>query len=440
MNSRRSFLKQAIWFTGAIPFLEMTNPLFAKEFQKRAEKNLLLPPDAMSSDEDFWGWIKEQFTVSSQLLYLNNGGVSPQPKCVQDAHIKYYQMANEGPSYYMWRILDQGREALRAKLADLAGCSPEEIAINRNSTEALNTTIFGLNLKAGDEVVGTLQDYPNMINAWKQRQKREGIKYIQINLELPNDDDVAITKQYTNAFTDKTKVVHITHMINWNGNLMPAQLIADEAKKKAPKGQEIDVILDAAHSFGLFDFKVPDTNCDYMGTSLHKFLCAPFGSGMYYIRKEKIKDVWPLLASSVADDDIRKFETIGTRSFASEMAIGAAVDFHNVIGSKRKEERIRFLKNYWTEKVVKNPKVKIHTSTNPKHSCAIALFSIEGWKPEEIEQKLLDKYKIHCITINWENVHGVRVTPNVYTTPKDLDRLVKAVEEIAVSAPTEAKK
>lgn len=437
MSSRRNFLKQAICFTGAFPFLEMTNPAFASEFLKRSEKNLLLPPDAASSDEDFWGWIKEQYTVSSQLLYLNNGGVSPQPKCVQDAHIKYYQFANEGPSYYMWRILDQGREALRAKLADLAGCSPEEIAINRNATEGLNTTIFGLNLKAGDEVVGTLQDYPNMINAWKQRQKRDGIKYIQINLELPNDDDAAITKQFTGAFTDKTKVVHITHMINWNGNLLPGKMIADEAKKKG-----IDVILDTAHSFGLFDFKLPDTNCDYSGTSLHKFLCAPFGSGMLYIKKDKIKNVWPLLSApeTQKEDDIRKFENLGTRSFASEMAIGAAVDFHNVIGSKRKEERIRFLKNYWTEKVTKNSKVKVHTSTNPKHSCAIALMSIEGWKPEEIEQKLLDKYKIHVITINWENVHGVRVTPNVYTSPKDLDRLVKAVEEIAASAPAEAKK
>ena len=436
MSTRRNFLKQTLCFTGSIPFLQMTNPAFASEFQKRAEKNLLLPPDAMSSDEDFWGWIKEQYTVSSQLLYLNNGGVSPQPKCVQDAHIKYYQMANEGPSYYMWRILDQGREALRAKLADLAGCSPEEIAINRNATEALNTTIFGLNLKAGDEVIGTKMDYPNMVNAWKQRQKRDGIKYIQLDMELPNDDDAAVTKKFTDAFTDKTRVVHITHMVNWNGNLLPAKMIADAAKKHG----NIDVILDTAHSFGLFDFKLPDTNCDYSGTSLHKFLCAPFGSGMYYIRKEKIKDVWPLLASSVADDDIRKFETIGTRSFASEMAIGAAVDFHNVIGSKRKEERIRFLKNYWTEKVTKNPKVKVHTSTDSKHSCAIALMSIEGWKPEEIEQKLLDKYKIHVITINWENAHGVRVTPNVYTSPKDLDRLVKAVEEIASSVPMEAKK
>jgi selenocysteine lyase/cysteine desulfurase len=291
----------------------------------------------------------------------------------------------------------------------------------------LNTTIFGLNLKAGDEIVGTKLDYPNMINAWKQREKRDGIKFIQLNLELP-DDDEKIVKKFTDAFTSKTKVVHITHMINWNGHILPAQQIADEAKKRG-----IDVLLDSAHAFGQIDFKFPDTNCDFAGVSLHKWLCAPFGSGLYYIRKEKIKDVWPLLSApdTIKEDDIRKFESLGTRSFASEMAIGTAVDFHNVIGSKRKEERLRFLKNYWTEKVAKNPKVKIHTSSEPKHSCALALFSIDGWKPEEIEEKLFSQYKIHTVAINWENVHGVRVTPHIYTTTKDLDRLVKAINEMS---------
>ena len=428
MNSRRNFIKQTTAFAGTVPFLGMLNPAFADEFLNRSEKNLSLSPEAGITDEDFWGWIKEQYTVSSNLLYLNNGGVSPQPKCVQDAHIKYYQMANEGPSYYMWRIIDAGREALREKLADLAGCSKEEIAINRNATEALNTVIFGLNLKPGDEVVQSNFDYPNMNNAWKQREKRDGVVVKRAQLTLPEDDDAKVAKQFIDLFTDKTKLVHITHMVNWNGNLLPAKMIADEAKKRG-----IEVLLDSAHSFGLFDFKYPDTNCDYSGTSLHKFLCAPFGSGLMYVRKEKIKNIWPLLsypADTQKEDDIRKFENLGTRSMCSEMAIGAAVDFHNVIGSKRKEERIRFLKNYWTEKVLKNPKVKIYTSKDPKRSCAICLFSIEGWKPEDIEARLLDKYKIHVITINWEGMHGVRVTPSVYTSTRDLDRFVKAIDEI----------
>lgn len=433
MPSRRKFIKQAACFAGAFPFLEITNPAFAGEFQKRSERNLMLPPSSAASDEDFWGWIKEQFTVSPNLLNLNNGGVSPQPKVVQEAHIKYYQLCNEGPSYYMWRILDQGREALREKLADLGGCSPEEIAINRNSTEGLNTVIFGLNLKAGDEVVTTKLDYPNMINAWKQREKRDGVIVKRIELTLPEDDDTKIVKQFTNQFTSKTKLVHITHMINWNGNILPAKMIADEAKKRG-----IEVLADTAHSFSQIDFKFPDINCDYAGVSLHKWLCAPFGSGLLYIKKDKIKNIWPLLSApdTIKEDDIRKFETLGTRSFASEMAIGTAVDFHNVIGSKRKEERLRFLKNYWVEKVTKNPKIKIHTSKDPKRSCALALFSIDGMKPGDVEKILLDKYKIHVITIEWENVNGLRVTPSVYTSIKDLDRFVKAVGEIAAGAPS----
>jgi len=426
MNSRRSFLKQAAAFTGAVPFLGMTSPAFANNFLKRSEKNLSLSPEAGISDEDFWGWVKEQYTVSPNLLYLNSGGVSPQPKCVQEAHIKYYQLANEGPSYYMWTTLDKGREALREKLADLAGCSKEEIAINRNTTEAVNTVTFGLNLKAGDEVVGCNLDYSHMVNGWKQREKRDGVVIKRAQLVLPEDDDAKIVKLYTDLFTSKTKVVHLTQMINYNGNLMPVKMIADEAKKRG-----IDVLMDAAHSFGLLDFKFPDTNCDYAGTSLHKFLGAPFGSGLLYVRKEKIKDVWPLLSAfDNEEDNIRKFEHLGTRSFASEMAIGTAVDFHNIIGTKRKEERLRYLKNYWSEKALKNPKVKLHTSTNPKHSCAIALFSIDGIKPEEIETKLFEKYSIHVPAINRDNVHGVRVTTNVFTTTKDLDRLVKAIDEI----------
>lgn len=428
MPSRRSFIKQTACFAGAFPFLNFTDSTFVKEFQKRSDKNLSLPSYAAASDNDFWGWIKEQFTVSPNLLNLNNGGVSPQPRIVQEAHIKYYQMCNEGPSYYMWRILDQGREALREKLANLAGCSPEEIAINRNSTEGLNTIIFGLNLQAGDEVVTSKLDYPNMMNAWKQREKRDGIIVKRIDLPMPEDNDAKIVKLFTDQFTNKTKLVHITHMINWNGHILPARMIADEAKKRG-----IEVLADAAHSFAQIDFIFPDINCDYAGASLHKWLCAPFGSGLLYIRKDKIKNIWPLLSApdSIQEDDIRKFEVLGTRSFASEMAIGTAVDFHNIIGNKRKEERLRFLKNYWVEKLMKNPRIKIHTSKSPSHSCALGVFSIEGMKPEDIEKKLFEKYKIHVISIDHENVKGIRVTPNIYTSTKDLDRFVKAVNEIA---------
>jgi selenocysteine lyase/cysteine desulfurase len=328
----------------------------------------------------------------------------------------------------MWQILDQGREPLREKLASLCGCDKEEIAINRNATEGLNTVIFGLNLKAGDEVVLTKQDYPNMINAWKQREKRDGIKLVWLDLPLPMESEDEITAFYTKAFTNKTKVVMVTHLINWTGQIMPVRKIADVAHAKG-----IEVIADGAHTLAHFDFKIEDLGCDYFASSLHKWLSAPFGSGLLYIKKEKIKNIWALLSNNEPDgSDIRKFESLGTRSFASEMAIGSAVDFHDVMGNKRKEERLRFLKNYWVDQIKDLPKVSFNQPKTKHLSCAIGSVAIEGKKPEEISSELFSKHKIHTVAINWENIHGVRVTPNVYTSLKDLDKLASALKKMAV--------
>lgn len=427
MSSRRNFIRRISLASGAFTFFKATNSLFAADAERYYQRFHELKDTDAVGDEDFWNWIKEQFTVSPNLLNLNNGGVSPQPKVVQDAHIRFYQLANEGPSYYMWRTLDEGREALRGKLADLAGCSADELAINRNATEGLNTVIFGLNLKAGDEVVLTKQDYPNMINAWKQREKRDGIKLVWLDLKLPEDDEEKIVSQYKNAFTDKTRIVHVTHLINWTGQLLPIRKIADEAHKRG-----IEVIGDGAHSFAHFQFKIPDLGCDYFATSLHKWLCAPFGSGLLWIKKEKIKNIWALLSNDMPDgEDIRKFESLGTRSFASEMAIGNAIDFHHLIGSKRKEERLRYLTDYWVNSVKHLKKISFNQPSDPKHYAAISNFSIEGMKPSEIAGTLHSKYKIHVVGIDWADIHGVRVTPHIYTSLKDLDRLVKAVTEMA---------
>lgn len=426
MLNRKKFIRNLGMAAGTLPFLQWSNPVFAKEARARFYSDLQEANDLSSNDEDFWGWVRASYTASPNLINLNNGGVSPQPKVVQDAHIRYYQYANEAPTYYMWQILDQGREPLREKLANMAGCSSEELAINRNATEGLNTVIFGLNLKAGDEVVLTRQDYPNMINAWKQREKRDGIKLVWLDLPLPMDDEDRIVDLYKSAFTSKTKVVHITHLINWTGQILPVKKIAVEARLRG-----IDSIADGAHTFAHVDFNIPDLGCDYYATSLHKWLGAPFGSGLLYIRKDKIRDVWALLSNNEPDGtDIRKFESLGTRSFASEMAIGAAVDFHEVIGAKRKEKRLRYLKDHWVDQVKDIPGVTFLQSKPVHQSCAIANISIDGKKPEEIAAVLFNKYKIHTVAINWQNIHGVRVTPNVYTSTRDLDKLVSAIKSM----------
>ncbi len=408
---------------GAAAVTPFFNTVQGENLLRSLEDNALQSAAETATDEDFWQIVRQAYTVSPNIINLNNGGVSPQPKVVQEAVERYNQLSNEAPSYYMWRILDMGREPLRMKLAELAGCSPEELAVNRNSSEALETIIFGLRLQAGDEVVLTKQDYPNMINAWKQRAHRDGIVLKWLNFEFPIEDKQQIVKTFSDAFTSKTKVVHITHMINWNGQVLPAREIAAEARRRG-----IEVLVDAAHTFAHLDYKIPDLDCDYFGTSLHKWLCAPFGSGLLYVKKEKIKNLYPLFAGENPEsDNIRKFENLGTRSFAIEQAIGQAVDFHRMIGSERKQQRLLFLKKYWTEKALQFPKVSIGTSLKSDYSCAIALLRVDGKKPEDVAGFLFDEYKIHTVSINWENIHGVRITPNVYTTVNDLDRLVQAI-------------
>ncbi|MEO1262369.1 MAG: aminotransferase class V-fold PLP-dependent enzyme [Bacteroidota bacterium] len=383
-------------------------------------------PKETAQDEDFWNLINQAYTVSPNIINLNNGGVSPQPLVVQQSVEHYNRFSNQIPSYYMWKTVDEGREPLRMKLAEVAGCSPDLLAINRNSSEALETIIFGLRLKAGDEVVLSKQDYPNMINAWKQRAHRDGVVLKWIDLELPSEDKSYLVDKYKSAFTDKTKLVHVTHVINWNGQILPVREIADEAKK-----QGIEVLVDAAHSFAHFEYKIPDLNCDYYGTSLHKWLCAPFGSGMLYVRKEKIGKLYPLFgAPDPESEDIRKFEHLGTRSFAIEQAIGEAVNFHQMIGGKRKQERLHFLKNYWAERALELPGVSIGTPLKPEFSCGISLLQVAGKEPNEVCGFLFRKYKIHCVSLNWENIHGVRITPNVYTRLKDLDRLNVALKDL----------
>jgi len=427
VEPRRKFLKQVGLMAGAFSANSLFNQLHAASWEAASQKISSLSPQAAAADEDYWSVIQQSYTVNSNLIILNNGGVSPSPRIVQEAVERYNKLSNEGPSYYMWRILDQGREPLRQKLAVLAGCSPEEIAINRNATEALNTVIYGLELKAGDEVIGTKQDYPNMIQAWRQRALREGIVYTQISFDFPIENDEEIVAAFEKAITPKTKILHLTHIINWIGQILPVKKIAQMAHRRG-----LEVIVDGAHSFGLLDFKIPDLECDYFGTSLHKFLSAPIGSGMLWIKKDKIEKIWPLTCNDKPRSaDIRKFETLGTRSFPIEQGIGEAVNFQNAIGSKRKEERIRYLKNYWAGKVKDIPKVKIYTSFKPEYSCAICGVTVDGMTPGELDNALFTTYKIHTVGIVWENISCVRITPHVYTKLQDLDKLVLAIEEIA---------
>ncbi len=404
--------------------MPLLNPDYLDRVRTLSQQKASQSVVEMATDEEYWAQIRQAYTTSSVIINLNNGGVSPQPRVVQEAQERYNQLSNEAPTYYMWRILDHiNREPLRLKLADLVGVSTEEIAIHRNATESLTTIINGLTLRKNDEVVLTRQDYPNVIQAWKQREIREEIKLKWINLDLPIEDEELLVQKFTEQFTPRTRVVHITHMINWTGQILPVRKIADAAHARG-----IEVVVDAAHSFAQLDFAFPDLGADYIGVSLHKWLCAPFGTGMLYVRRNKVKDLFPLFSNQDPKaDDIRKFEVFGTHSIPAEQAIGQAIEFHTAIGIQRKEARLRYLKNYWCEKIKDLPHVRLNTSLKPAFSCAIAHISIDGMEARTLDAFLANQYKIHTSPVIWESLNGIRVTPHIYTSLRELDRLVEAI-------------
>ncbi len=425
MPSRRNFLSKAATIAGTslLPSLKafsMDDLLKIEDLGKN--KSAL----ELATDEDYWWQIQQAYTVSPQIINLNNGGVSPSPFVVQNAVERYNKLANEAPSYYMWRIMDQGREPLRENLAKFAGVSPDEIAINRNATEALDTVILGLPLQRGDEIIMTRYCYPNMLHAWRQRELRDGLKINYVELDLPTEDNDLMVTKFVEQMTPRTKIVHITHIINWNGQILPAKRIADEAHKRG-----IEVLIDGAHSFAHLDYKIPDLGGDYYGTSLHKWLSAPIGSGMLWVKKEKISKVFPLIPNDKPNsDNIRKFENLGTRSFMIEQGIGQALNFQLAIGNARKEARLRFLKDYWAKEAVKLPRVKMNTSLKSEFSGALAHFGVEGLDAGKIESELFAKFKIHTSPIKWEKLDGVRATPHVYTSLRDLDRMIEGVQHL----------
>ncbi len=427
-GSRRAFLNRMGSITGgALLAGVFSHGSAVNQLAVAASKIAHLSPAVAAEQEDFWFHVQQAFSTTRGIINLNNGGVSPQPKIVQEAMVRYNEFSNEAPAYTMWNILGPRRETIRSMLAELAGASPEEIAIVRNTTEALETVIFGLDLKRGDEVLVTDQEYPSMMRAWRQRQKRDGIAIKAVSIPTPPSNLSQITEAVEKGITSKTRVIMISHIIYLTGQITPVREICDLAHSRG-----IEVIVDAAHSFAHLDYKIPDLHCDYLGASLHKWLCAPFGTGILWVKRDKIEKLWPLFApEDPHSPDIRKFEALGTRSFPTELAIGEAIHFHNGIGSKRKEERLRFLKNYWAERVSQFPNVKVITSLQPEQSCGLAVFSIEGIEPGKICDHLMNKYKIYTTPIVHERFRGVRVTPHIYTRLEELDCFIDIVGKIA---------
>jgi selenocysteine lyase/cysteine desulfurase len=424
---RRSFLTSAGKGLGLMALSSATVASLLKDVKAAGRAIDHLSPFEAALDEDYWTTIQQAFSVTRGIVNLNNGGVSPSPRIVTEAFVRYTWQQEDATAYTMWQILEPQSETIRTGLAEIFGCDAEEIAITRNASESLEILLMGLDLKSGDEILTSTQDYPRMLTTLKQRELREGLKLnlIKIPIAPANVDDVAAA--FERAVTPNTKLILVSHQINLTGQILPVKKVCDMARARG-----IETIVDGAHSFAQFDFKREDLGCDYFGTSLHKWIYAPKGTGMLYVRKEKIPKVWALMASEDRNkNDIRKYEEIGTHSAAMRLAIGEAILFHNAIGGKRKEERLRYLSRYWMNNLKAIPRVGFNTSFDPRQSCAIANFKIDGIDPVALGGYLMSKHKILTTPIVHDEFTGIRITPNVYTTLWELDRFCNVVTDVA---------
>jgi len=423
MTTRRGFLESLLTAGAALPALrDDALPRLAR-IARHVDRR---PTDDVTRDEDFWLEVQQAFTLDRTIINLNNGGVSPSPRVVQDAMRRYLEYSNTAPAYTMWQVLEPEIEAVRHRLAASFGCDPEEMAITRNASEALEIVQLGIPLERGDEVLTTTQDYPRMLTTWHQRERREGIVLREIGFPVPPPSQDDLADRFARAITPKTKVIHVCHITNLTGQIFPIRKIVRLARERG-----IEVIVDGAHAFAHFPFTRDELDCDYYGTSLHKWLLAPHGTGFLYVRKAKIERLWPLMAAPPEmSRDVRKFEEIGTHPAANHNAIAEALTFHEGLGPERKAARLRYLFQRWAKRLDQRPVVRILTPYDPAQSCGLASLAVEGLDVNKLVAFLWDKHRILVTPIVHKEFSCVRVTPNVYTTLAEVDRFTDVMEDV----------
>lgn len=428
MPTRRAFLETLAYPLAAAA----TSSALKAGVLDRAVEGLVNPvshpgaPDKIAGDESFWFEVQQAFTPDRTIVNLNNGGVSPSPAVVQEAMKRHLDHSNTASAYVLWQLLEPQRESVRKGLARLFGCDSEEVAITRNASEGLETCQLGFGLQRGDEILTTNQDYPRMATTWRQRERREGIVLKEISIPVPCEDPDRIVARFEEAITPKTRLILMCHVVNLTGQILPVSSVVAMARKRG-----LPVIVDGAHAFAHLVFDRDDLGCDYYATSLHKWLFAPHGTGMLYVHRDKIRGLWPMMpAPAEMDDNIRKYEEIGTHPAANVLAIGEALAFHSGIGPRRKETRLRYLRDLWANRLVAHDRVRLHTSLKPEFSCGIATIQVDGVETAELARHLWDKHRILTTSINHAEFEGLRITPSVYTTVEELDRFCGAMESV----------
>lgn len=384
--------------------------------------------DEVARDETFWRERRREFAPAADFINLEYGYFCPSPLSVLEVAQRGARDINSRASFFMRKEMKGELESTREDLAEFAGVSSSEVCITRNTTESMNIVIQGLDLKPGDEIVYSDQDYGSMVEALRQKAERFGIVLKQVSVPLHPKDDSEIVNAFENAIAPNTRALHVTHMINLTGQVLPVRKICDIAHARG-----VEVIVDSAHAFAHMDFKIPDLGCDYLGTSLHKWLCAPVGMGLLYVKKEKIPQLWGLMGDTArSDDDIRKLERLGTRPYNHHRGLREAIRYHGAIGSAEKQERLRYLNTYWTHHFRDHDRVVLKTPSDPARHGALANVGIRGVDAGVLGEFLYDRYSILTAPIaNHPVASGVRITPGLPTPLRHLDRLVEAIDQAA---------
>ena len=386
-----------------------------------------LPPAQLAQDEAFWARIRRQYLLKPDYINLEHGYYSMQSQPVLEAFIRHVREVNREASHYMRTRQYDDKNAVRARIAQLAGVPAEELIVTRNTTESLDTVIAGFDWHAGDEAVMAAQDYGAMLDMFRLQARRYGIVNRVVSLPMDPQSDEDIVQLYESAITPKTRLLMVCHLVNITGQILPVAKIADMAHRHG-----VQVMVDGAHAFAHLAFAIPDVRCDYYAASLHTWLGSPLGAGMLWVKRERIRDLWPMFADmSMADDDIRKLNHTGTHPVHTDLGLGDAIDFHLTIGIERKEARLRYLQRHWTDQVRGQPGIVLNTPTDPARSCGIANVGVRNMAPADLSRTLLERYRIWTVAIDGAGVHGARITPHVFITPAELDQLVRALKELA---------
>ena len=418
--NKREFLKNVSLAAVGLPFIRTS-------FSTSLNTLKHLSPNQIATEENFWLQVRKDYSLKPDYINLESGYYNIIPNPTLNHMIDHARMVNYEGSYYMRTVQWDQKNAMAAKLAKVVGTSAKNLIITRNTTESLDMVIKGMKWKKGDEAVYAKQDYGAMKMMFEQVSRRYGTKNIIVSVPNHPTSDEEIVRIYQNAITSRTKLLMVCHMVNITGQILPIKKICQMAHKKG-----VQVMVDGAHCVGHFQFKIDDLECDYYGSSLHKWLAVPLGTGMLYVRDKHIDNLWPVYAEHHREPgDIARLNHTGTHPVYHDLSIENAIEYYAMLGAERKEARLRYLQEYWSSKVRTHPNIVVNTPKESFRACGIANVGLKNLKPQELAKQLMDRYQIFTVAIDYANVQGCRISPNVFTTTQELDVFVKALQELA---------